>query len=125
MTSLDWIFITVNFEMVPACCLCQLQKQLLSGTCLTLSHAQFGSQLCLGEGWALSRVRGPGCCQQQGLFSVTMFVLLLQGHIQGMFISGSFSSTEERVLPPALGRRHGILQTSHVKVMYFSIVKSN
>lgn len=28
-------------------------------------------------------------------------------------------------MPPALGRGCGILQTSHVKVMYFSIVKSN
>lgn len=56
-----------------------------------------GSQLCLVE--SLSRVMGPGCCQQQGLFSITMFVLLLQGHIQGMFISGSFSSTEEGALP--------------------------
>lgn len=42
---------------------------------------------------------GPGRCQQQGLFSITMFVLLLQGHIQGMFISGSFSSAEEGALP--------------------------
>lgn len=28
--------------MVPKHCLCQLYKQLLSGTCLTLSHAQLG-----------------------------------------------------------------------------------
>lgn len=111
--------------MVPKRCLCQLYKQLLSGTYVTLSHAQFGSQLCLGEGWSLSRVMGPGYCQQQGLFSINMFVLLLQGHIQGMFISGSFSSAEEGALPPALERGCGILQTSHVKVTYFSIVTSN
>lgn len=42
-----------------------------------------------------------------------------------MFISGSFSSTEEGALPPALGRGRGILQTSHAKVTYFSIMKSN
>lgn len=58
ITSLDLIFIFVNFGMVPKHCLCQLYKQLLSGTCLTLPRAPFGSQLCLGEGWSLSRVIG-------------------------------------------------------------------
>lgn len=42
MTSLNLIFIFVNFEMVPKHCLCQLYKQLLSRPCLTLSHAQLG-----------------------------------------------------------------------------------